>query len=758
MVVSEKRKGVIGERYTNVDALAKVTGRSQYSADVKTPGVLHGRILRSPHAHARITSIDASAALELPGVKAVVTGADFPSISTDAFVPMGEVEMGMYHMSKLMMARDKALFHGHPVAAVAATSREVAEEALGLIEVEYELLPPVNGPIQAMEPNASILHNDLFTRTLGGVSEKPSNVALHMELDRGDVEAGFREADVIKERTFTAHINHPGYIEPEADTAIVYPNGDIEAWPNTRGIFFHRNQMAILLDIPANRIKVNPTELGGAFGGKMYALIAPICVKLSEKSGRPVRILLDRDEVLKASPPAPEAVITVKMGAKKDGHITAIQGRLVYGAGAFPGAAVSAGVLVGFAPYKTPNLKIDGFDVVTNRPRVGSVRAPGAPPACFATESVADEVAEALKMDPLEFRLLNAVETGDPQPINLPFDKIGLREVIEQARSHPAWTSPLPQGTNQGRGVAVGFWPGGVNTSSCHVTVMGDGSVSLTVGSVDMSTTRTGFVQICADALGIPPEEVHVTTGNTETVGHTDTTGGSRITYTMGTAIHLACQELIQQMKKRAAQRLDLPPEEVEYADGVFHAGKELDKSITFKEIASLSVRSGGALMAYGSNPKLKSAPVFCLHIADVEVDPDTGKVAILKYTTFQDVGRVINPTLVEGQMQGGAAQALGWALTEEMLYDDQGLMRNPTLLDYRMPTSLDVPMIDAEIVEVPAEDGPLGTRGVGEGPAVPPPATVANAVYHATGVRMTHTPMDPERVFWALRDRGDGK
>ena len=758
MVQTVQKHTVIGQRVPDVDGLAKVTGQAQYAADVKLPGLLHARLLRSPYAHAKIKRIDGSRALQLPGVKAVVTGADFPQASRTAQVPMGEVEIGMYYMSKLMMARDKALFHGHPVAAVAAITPELAEQALDLIEVDYEPLPVVLDPLEAMKPEAPLLHEDVFTQGLAGRSERPSNLALHMQLDRGDIEAGFKTADAIVEHTFASQVINPGYIEPDADTAMVYPDGKIDIWPNTRGIFFHRNQVAVLLEIDPGRIRVNPTELGGAFGGKMYALLSPICVRLSEKTGRPVRITLDRDEVLRATPPGTQAVISIKIGARKDGRITAMQGHMVYDAGALPGSAVSAGVLSGFAPYKAPNMKIEGFDVVTNKPRVGSVRAPGAPVSCFATECVIDEVAEAIGMDPLEFRLKNAVETGDPQPNNISFTKIGLKELIGHALKHPAWTTPLPEGKNRGRGVAVGFWRGGANTSSCHITVTGDGTVHLTVGTVDMTPARTGFAQICADTLQLPLEKVRVKMGDTDTVAHSDNTGGSRTTYTMGTAIYLASHELIQQMKQRASQRLGVAPEHIEYSNGVFHVSDIQDKSISFKEIALLSVRGGSTLLARGTNPALKAAPAFCLHIVDVEVDPETGKVTILKYTACEDVGRAINPTMVEGQMQGAAVQASGWALTEEMMFDQQGVLRNPTLLDYRMPTALDVPMIATEIVEVPAEDGPFGARGVGEVGVVPVAAAISNAIYRAAGVRLRTLPMNPERVLAAIKAKEAAK
>jgi len=746
--------GVIGTRFRKIDAAGRVTGATLYADDLPMRDSLYGKILRSPHAHARIKRIDYSRALKLPGVKAVVTGADFPDVPKNASVPIGEFEMGVYHLSKLMMARDKALFYGHAVAAVAATDPHIAEEALGLIDVDYEVLPPVLDPVLAMEPGALVLDEELFTRRMGvPAPAKPSNVAVHAEWVRGDVEAAFKTADAIVERTFKTQVKHPGYIEPDANTASFHPDGTVEVWPNTRGIFFHKNQLAILLGIPAKRIIVHPVEMGGAFGGKMHAIVSPLCVRLSERSGRPVRIVLGRDEVLMSEPPGPQAVITFKIGANKDGRIAAIQGRLIYDAGAFPGASVMAGMLVGVAPYRTPNLRMDGFDVVTNKPRVGSLRAPGGPDACFAVESVIDDVAQAIGMDPLEFRLKNCVQTGDPQPNNIPVVRIGLKDVLERAQGHPAWTDPLP-GKSRGRGVAIGYWGGGVNTSSCHLTVGGDGAVSLTIGAIEMSTTRTGFLQMCADSLELPPEEIRIAMGDTETAGYSDITGGSRMTYSMSSAIVLACQDLLGQMKRRAEAMLGAAEGSVDYRAGVFFVKDAPDKKLGFKQVAQLATKAGGALIAHGSNPRMKPAPGFALHIADVEVDEETGKVTVLRYTAFQDVGRAINPTLVEGQMQGGAVQGIGWALTEELVWDERGVLLNPSLLDYRMPTAADVPMIDTVIVEVPATDGPFGARGIGELVCVPCGGAIGNAVFHATGVRMTVNPMTPDRVLWALKAR----
>lgn len=753
MVAVQPTTRVIGQRLPKVDALDKVTGRAIFGADVRLPGMLYGKILRSPYAHARIRRIDASRALALPGVKAVVTGADLPPVKPGTIAPQGELEIDMYYLSKLVLAKEKVLFHGHPVAAVAATSPDIAQHALELIEVDYEPLEPVLDVEKAMGPDAPVLHDDLFTRSLGGVASTPSNIALHLQMERGKVEEGFAEADVVVERTYRTQMVHQGYLEPEAETAWVLPDGHIIVWCNSQGMFAHRTQLAILLGIPPERIKVIPTEVGGAFGGKIYVRVSPICVLLSQKTGRPVQIVLTREEVLRATGPGSPMVAHIKVGAKHDGQITAIQARFIYDSGAFPGGPVAGGVLSALAPYKTPHMKVDGYDVVTNKPRVAAYRAPGATASCFAMESIMDEVAEALGIDPIDFRLRNAVDEGDLMPNGLTWGRIGLKTLLERAKRSPAWTEPL-NGPYRGRGMALGFWRGGTNTSSCHITVNGDGSVNVTVGSVDLSSTRTGIAQMAAECLGIPFEQVRIVVGDTDTVAHTDNSGGSRITYSMSAAVYQACQDLLGKMKVRAAGMLGVPPEQVEYRDGRFFVSDIPDKAKTFQEVCYASIRGGGALQGFGSNGRLKIAPAFSLHIADVEVDPETGKVRILRYTAFQDVGRAVNPTLVEGQMQGGAAQGIGWALTEEYIFDEKGVLRNPSLLDYRIPVALDLPLIDCEIVEVPASDGPFGVRGVGEAPIVPPAGALANAIYRATGVRFYRLPMSPERIFWALQEK----
>ena len=755
MVDIASRTPVIGTAYPKVDGVDKVTGRARFGADVHLPGMLHGKLLRSPYAHARIVSIDTSAAEALPGVGAVITGDDFPLLPPGTTVPIGALRLDLYRISRLVIAREKVLFEGHPVAAVAATSMAIAERAIDLIKVEYEVLPHVLDEVEAMAPGAPLLHDDLFTSGLGETPDKPSNVALHLEMGRGDVEQGFKDADVVVEHSFKTESVHQGYIEPEAETAW-WRTDRLTIWADTQGIFGLRAQLATFLGAPLNFLKVIPMEVGGGFGAKSALRLAPISAGLSRKSGRPVRTVLSRDEVLRATGPGVKTTTAVKVGATKDGVITAIDARMIYNAGALPGSPLAGGTLVGFSPYQTENLRIIGYDVVTNRPKVAAYRAPGGPPITFAVESVMDEVAEKLGIDKLQFREKNATKTGDRGPNDLTFNRIGLETVLESVKHHSAWTSDLPaprSGGKVGRGLALGYWRGGTNTSSCSLTVQADGSISVVIGSVDLSGARTAFTQITADEFEIPAEIVHVEMGDTDTVGYTDGSGGSRVTYVTGAAVHNACRNALQVLRARAADTLDVTPEVVDYQEGVFTARDIPGREVTLSELASASVRGAGVISVTGTASGMEPAPSFTAHIADVEVDEDTGKVQVLNYTVFEDVGKAINRDGVEGQIQGGVAQGIGWALHEAYIYDEAGRMTNPSLLDYRMPTALDLPRIRTELIEVPASDGPYGVRGVGEVPIVPPAGTLANAIYDATGVRMDRLPMSPENVFLVTRN-----
>jgi xanthine dehydrogenase molybdenum-binding subunit len=735
---------VIGTRPVRHDGLDKVTGRAHYGADISLPGLLHARYLRSPHAHARIKSIDTSRALSLPGVKAVVTSADFPDPVPGKTMEMSEgASINVKFMSNNCLAAEKALYKGHAVAAVAATSQYIASEALSLIDVEYEVLTPILDVVEAMGKSAPVLHEkDL----------KGTNIADRPVFELGDLEEGFSAADVVVEREYRTEPVHQGYIEPHSATAAWSADGSVTIWCSSQGHFLVRDQVAHIMDIPESKIKVIPMEIGGGFGGKIFVYIEPVIVALSKKAGRPVKLTMTRSEVFEGTGPTSGTYIKVKMGVTKKGRITAADAYLAYTAGAFPGSPVAAGAICIFAPYDIPNARVKGFDVVVNMPKVAAYRAPGAPMAAFAVESVIDEICETLGMDQLEFRRLNGAKEGSRQVIGVPHKKIGLLETVEAAKRTDHYNTPL-EGPNRGRGVAAGYWLNATGPASAVATVNGDGTVNLIEGSPDIGGTRAAAAMQFAEALGITAEDVRPSVGDTESVGYTTVTGGSSVAFKTGLACFEAAQDVKKQMLDRAAKIWEASPDDVTLSDGIFSHNSDPELRMTFKELAGKLIHTGGPVVGSASVHPRGVGGAFAVHIADVEVDPETGKVAILRYTAVQDVGTAIHPSYVEGQLQGGAVQGIGWALNEEYVYNKDGRMLNPTFLDYRMPTSLDLPMIDTVIVEVPNPGHPYGVRGVGEVPIVPPLAAIANAIHYATNIRMRSLPMSPGRILEAIWD-----
>jgi len=734
---------VIGTRPVRHDGLEKVTGQAVFGADIRLPKMLYGAVLRSPHAHARIRSIDTSQAETIPGVKAVVTAADLPA---------DLVADSLRYQRDNILAGHKALYAGHAVAAVAASTVHIAAEALQRIQVEYEPLPPVVEISQAMRADAPILHEGLRTDELGQKGDQPTNIASHAQIGRGDIENGFAQAAIIVERQFDTATVHPGYIEPQSATAQMNPDGQVTIWTTTQAAFNIRDEVANILDIPVGTVRVIPTEIGGGFGGKNSAYLEPLAVLLSKKSGHhPVKLTMSYAEVLSGTGPTSASHIWVKVGVDADGRITAAQARLSYAAGAFPGSPLWGGMPIIFGAYRIDNLLVDGFDIVVNRPRVGALRAPGATNAIFAGETVMDELCQKLDMDPVTFRLLNGVREGDRRSDGAPLPKIGFLETLEAAKAHPHYTAPL-DGPNRGRGLACSFWGNHGGKSSATVSLNGDGSISLLEGSVDLSGTRTTIAMQLAETMEIPVDKIRPQVADTDAVAYTEGSYGSRTTFATGWAVIELGQKLKAMLIERAAILWDVSPDQVTYADGIFTlVGTPNGKQLSLKQLAARLDDTGSQVMASLSVTPGGVGPTFAIHIADVEVDPDTGKVDILRYTALQDVGRAVHPGLVEGQIQGGATQGIGWALHEGYFYDDDGHLLNANLLDYRLPTAVDVPDIEAVLLEIPNPGHPYGVRGVGEAPIIPPPAAIANAIYHAVGVRMNLLPMSPDRVLEAL-------
>ena len=735
VVLSNTDYKVVGTRPVRHDGTDKVTGRAKYGADFEAAGVLFAKVLRSPHAHARIKSIDTSKAESARGVRAVITGADIPTDSAAA---------------RKVMAKDKALYKGHPVAAVAATSAHDAEQALALIEVEYEVLKAATEVRQAMAEDAELLHESQTTTEMGEETDKHSNIATHFRYEQGDLDQGFAAADIIVEKEYSTSTVHQGYIEPQNGAAFWNTNGELTVWVSTQGAFTTRDALAGVLDLPVSKVKVVPMEIGGGFGGKIPIYLEPLTALLSKKAGASVKSAMSRTEVFEATGPTSGSYMHIKMGATNDGKIVAAEAMLAFDAGAFPGSPVTAGAQCMFSCYDIENCRVDGYDVVANKPPVAAYRAPGAPIAAFAGETVVDELAEKLGMDPIEFRLRNASKEGSRRVDGPVFPKVGNIEQLEAARESEQYQRPL-EGVNRGRGVASGFWFNIGLQSSASISVQADGTISLVEGSTDIGGTRASIAMQAAEVLGIPAEDVDPSVGDTDSVGYTFLTGGSRTTFATGWAAYECAQEIKQKMIERAAGIWDVDVTDVDLVDGVFEHTSDQELKLSFKELAGQLNRTGGPISAQVSVDPRGAGGAFATHIVDVEVDPDTGKVTILDYTAIQDVGKAIHPSYVEGQIQGGVVQGIGWALNEEYRFNADGRMENSSFLDYRMPTSLDLPMIGTVIVEVANPGHPYGVRGVGEVPIVPPMAAIANAIYHAVGVRMNSLPMSPDAILESL-------
>jgi CO/xanthine dehydrogenase Mo-binding subunit len=655
-------------------------------------------------------------------------------------------------MTRNVMAREKALYEGHAIAAVAATTAAIAAEAIALIEVDYEVLPHVIDVDEAMHPDAPVLFEDMITRGVEPAPTKPSNITKRLEFKVGDLDAGFAAADEIVEMSFKTAAVHQGYIEPHSCLARYGADGQCELWSASQGHFVVRAYTAKLLGMEIGNLVVHPAEIGGGFGGKTVVYVEPIAVALSRKTGHPVKIMMSREDVFKATGPTSGGSMTVKIGVKKDGTLVAADGVFKLQAGAFPGSPVMNAAMCAFAPYIIPNVRTVGFDVVSNRPKSAAYRAPGSPISAFGVESVLDILAQKIGMDPLRLRLKNAVKAGSPTPYGPKHSHDGYAETIQALLDHPEYNKPL--GKNQGRGVASGFWfnGGGESTASIHINE--DGSVVLATGSMDVGGSRASMALMAAETLGVPYASVRSTVADTASIGYNHVTGGSRVTYATGLAVVEACNKIIEQLRLRASIMWDVDVKGVVWEDGF---AKPADKSVgefeplSLKAIAAKRAVTGGPIVTEAAVNAGGQAPGFSTQFCDVEVDPETGAVKILRFVAAQDVGRAIHPKYCEGQIHGGVVQGIGWALNEEYIYDKQGRLSNAGFLDYRIPVASDLPMIEAILVEVPNPNHPYGVKGVGEANIVPPMAAIANAIQRATGKRLTELPMSPPKVLAAI-------
>jgi CO/xanthine dehydrogenase Mo-binding subunit len=740
---------LLGKRLPKPDAVNRVTGRVLYADDIVLPGVLAGKIFGSPVAHGRIRRLDTSRAARLPGVHAIVTAKDAPSNYYGGII-----------RDKLMFARDVVRYHGDPIAAVAAENVDIAEEALHLIEVEIEELPVLIDPKEAAE-STMLIHPDWEKYTTIPNLERRGNITSIGRVRWGDVEQGFAQADYVFEDRFDISMAHQGYIEPRASMAQVEPSGRVSVWTTNQGIFPLRDHLAWIFGLPMHQLRVVPTEIGGGFGGKIAPVTEPVAVLLAQKTGRPVKVTYKRHEDFLSTTPRRPAVIEMKTGIMKDGTLVARRARAYFGNGAYHiGTSYNfgegtVGRLTG--PYKIPHVDLVSYTVYTNQPPGGAYRAPGNPQIVFAVESQMDMLASRLGLDPLTIRKKNALRVGDRTTVGALDNAADLREMLERIEREAGWHEP--KGVNRGRGIAVGFWasrgmPGG-NTLKLN----SDGTIAITTGSVDVSGSHTTLQQIAGEELGIGIDRVGIRTGDTDTAPVAPQSAGSNIIRSMGLTVKGAAEKLRQQILEITAGQLEASIDDLEIRGGRVQVKGTPERGMTFQEVYKVAaVSHGGPPVASASAPMQNATLQYAPQVVEVEVDPDTGEVKVLRITVVQDAGFALNPLSVEGQMEGGATQSLGYGLAECMRFDPQtGRNSNPGFLDYKIPSAMDVPHITSIIVEVPAKDTVYGARGVGEPPIVATAAAIANAVFDAVGARVTALPLTPERVLAAIRQKPHG-
>ena len=745
----------IGKSIPRIDGLEKVMGKSMYIEDIKLPGMLYGKILRSPYAHARIIGIDTSRAEKLSGVKGVITGRE---VSGQRY--------GVLLRDQEVLPTDKVRYIGEKVAAVAAATPEIAEEAIAFIKVEYDELPAVFDPLAAMKPAGPVLHEGLNSYQPGGIfgvvdpSTLKGNICGYAIHQRGDIEQGLAESDLIIENTYTTPFVHQAYLEPHGAIAQVEPDGGITVWTSTQGTFVTRAMLNQIFNLPLNRIRVIPTAIGGGFGGKAIPLVEHICILLAQKTNHPVKIIMTRKEEFIDSTPRHPATITLETGVTRDGTLAALRSKVIMDSGAYahmgPSTATRA-ALITQGPYRIPHIKLEGYCVYTNKVGGGAFRAPGFPQATFAIESQIDIIAEQVGIDPLEIRLKNGLRDGDLSFAGERLKKSSFPRVLKALAERIEWGKGKPA-KNRGLGLACGQWNVMGMPASATIKVEEDGAVTILTGTVDLTGSNTVFAQIVAEELKIPLGSIRVVTGDTDTAGFSPVSGGSMITYNMGNVVRLAAQDIRRQLFDLASKRLDAKPEDMEIEDGQVFLKGSPEKRLSLGQLSAISMFSGsGVIIGRGSTAPLLPHLVFCAQAAEVEIDPQTGQVTLISLVASQDVGFAINPGIVEGQIQGGVAQGAGFALSEKMVID-QGKVLNTTLAEYRVPTALDLPQIHTLLIEQPSDRGPFGVKGVGEPPTIPTAAAIANAIYNATGVRVHHLPITPEALYQAIKSSRQNK
>ncbi|HEX6348831.1 MAG TPA: xanthine dehydrogenase family protein molybdopterin-binding subunit [Candidatus Dormibacteraeota bacterium] len=733
-----------------IEGAPKVSGALVFTEDMELAGLLHAKLVLSYVASARIAAVRADAARAVPGVVAVVTGADL-GLSED-------------HPDQ-PMAAGRVFYAGQPVAAVLATSAAAAADAAAQVEVEYSALPAALGVEAAVREDAPRVlpeqTGDADEASIHGAAsseetqapEPVGNITGWIAARRGDLAAGRAAAAATVRRTYSMPRVHHAYLEPHVVAARVDRDGMVTVWSPTQGAAEVIPAVAKALGVGAAQVRVVPMPVGGGFGGKWMQL-EPLVAVLAGHAGRPVRLQLTRNEEFLLGRPAPASQVTLELGATREGDLTLLQAEVDYDNGATSGwhGGITAELLV--SSYRVPNFEVGGREVATNLAPVTAYRAPGAPQAYFALESALDELAGELGIDPLELRLRSAARAGDPRGDGSPWPRIGLVECLEAARRHPAYTAPRAPG--EGVGVAVGSWIGAFGPAAAACRMDSDGNLLLHLGSTDISGSDTGFAALAAEVFGIAPERVRIQHTDSTTSPESPGAGGSATTYSVAPAVERAVLEARRQVLEAAGSLLEASAADLELAGGQVQVKGVPARAVTLQEVVDFAQKAGGPgpISAIGRVSQPDPGPMFCVHIARVRVDDETGQVEVTRYAAIHDIGRALDRALVNDQVYGGVVQGLGRALSEELVYDDGGQLRTASFADYGLPTGDQVPPIDVELVEVPSEHGALGSRGIGEPPIVPGLAAIANAIEDAVGVRMTAAPFTPESVLDALRTR----
>ncbi len=761
MSVANSESTVLGQSLRLQEGREKITGRARYTHDLKLPGMLHARLVPSLYAHANLRGIDASAALAREGVVAVLTAEDMPDIEPSS-------------RYLLLLARDRVIFAGQPVALVLAEDEGAAEDGASLVQVDYEVLPAAMNIDKALAEGAPLVWPDGVPGLDAAAAEAhgaavaegeeeaaaPSNLAGETVMEKGDVAAGFAEAEHIVERVFNTPMVHQNSLETHA--VICQPNpltGGMQVWASTQAPFGIRQIVSSILGVPESDVTVTPATIGGAFGAK-FGLYEPLVAMAAHALGRPVRLALTRSEELAATNPAPPMRQRIRMGARADGSLCALDAEIMVESGCYPfGLGGLISLMVG-SFYPVENSSVVAREVLSFKQSTGAYRAPGATAVIYALDTVMDELAAQLGEDPIEYRLRHCARAGQPMMNGAPWQSLGMAETLEALRDHPAWQErEAARAQGRGVGIAVGGWAGATEPAAAVCQLNRDGMLHIHAGAVDISGTNTGFAILAAEAFGVSPDQVRVLTGDTSYAPYSGGSGGSKVTYNTGAAVLLAAQAARQQVLEIAANQFEAAPEDLEIVDGAVRVKGVPDQSITLSKIAGGAMRFAGKyppIQASGRVAVTDLSPAFSAQLAEVSVDEDTGEVTLHRLVIVQDVGRALNPAAIGGQMMGGAVQGIGWALHEDLAYDEGGQLIAGSWMDYSVPDVLQVaPDLDVVIIEVPSEHGVLGIRGVGEAPVVPTPAAIANAIADASGARMTRLPITAPALRAALNGNG---